>query len=63
MTVDDQDRLAVFGGQNESGDLDCVELFNAKTLQWELSDMKLNGKRAEFGFLSVKHEDICKLQF
>ena len=63
LTVDDQDRLAVFGGQNESGDLDSVEILDAKTLQWELSDMKLNGKRAEFGFLSVKHEDICKLQF
>ena len=61
LTVDDQDRLAVFGGKNESGDLDSVELLDPKTLQWEISDMKLNGKRADFGFLSVKYEDICKL--
>ena len=62
ITINDQDRLAVFGGWSKSHNvLDSVEIYNANTQKWELSDIKLSEKRCSFGFLSVKHQDISKL--
>ena len=69
LTVNDEDRLAVFGGKNyqnyhlnyQNGSLDSVETFNYKTQKWEMSDIKMSQKRHGFGFLSVKHDDFSKI--
>ena len=59
LTIDGLDRLAVFGGkENKASELDCVELYNAKSKKWETTDIKLNGPKSKFGFLTVKLNDI-----
>ena len=65
VTINDEDRLAVFGGMNNqcwpNEVLNSVEIYNTKTHKWEMSDMKLNRKNFGFGFLSVKLKDVFKL--
>ena len=66
VTINDEDRLAVFGGMNNQcwpllSVLDSVETYNANTQMWEMSDMKLKRKNFGFGFLSVKLKDVFKL--
>ena len=62
LTVNDEDRVAVFGGRNfQNASLDSVETFNTKTQKWEMSDIKLDQGRYGFGFLSVKHEYLSKI--
>ena len=59
VTIDGEDRLAVFGGQeNKASELDSVELYNAKSEKWETTDIKLNGPKSEFGFLTVKLSNV-----
>ena len=61
LTINGEERLAVFGGScddpmNPLNEIfhDSVELYNAKTEKWELTDMKLNGAKDNFGFLEIK---------
>ena len=65
VTINDEDRLAVFGGVNDQcwpiNVLDSVEIYNANTQKWEMSDIKLKRKNFGFGFLSVKLKDVFKL--
>ena len=65
VTINDEDRLAVFGGMNNQSwppnVLDSVEIYNANTQKWEMSDIKLKRKNFGFGFLSVKLKDVFKL--
>ena len=62
LTVNDEDRLAVFAGRNfQNASLDSVETFNTKTQMWEMSDIKFDQGRFGFGFLSVKHEYLSKI--
>ena len=58
LTINGEDRLAVFGGQNRRNSLDTVELYNAKTEEWETSDIKLSEPKYHFGFLSAKLSNI-----
>ena len=58
LTINGEDRLAVFGGIDGSNWLDTVELYNPKTEQWETSDIKLSEQKYYFGFLSAKLSDI-----
>ena len=58
LTIEGEDRLAVFGGFDGLTRLDTVELYNAKTEKWEPSDIKLNAKKYSFGYLTVKLSDI-----
>ena len=63
LTINDEDRLAVFGGENaHSNSLDSVEIFNTKSQKWEMSDIKLKEGRHGFGFLSVRHEYLSKIK-
>ena len=52
ITINGEDRLAVFGGSDGNDFLDSVELYNAQTQMWECSDIKLNNCKRSFGFLS-----------
>ena len=57
-TINGKDRLAVFGGYDGRNYLDSVELYNTKTEQWEISDLKLSEARSGFSCLTVKFGDI-----
>ena len=58
VTINGEDRLAVFGGNNRKTDLDSVELYNTRTGKWENADIKLKEAKRGFGFLSVKLADL-----
>ena len=55
INVNGEDRLAVFGGSGYGGRRhDSIELYNAKTQKWELTeDFKLNVPRSGFGFVNI----------
>ena len=64
VTINGEDRLAVFGGFNSKGfhgygrtQLDSVELYNTRTGKWDITDIKLTHPKENFGFLSVKLSD------
>ena len=66
ITINDEDKLAVFGGQISLVDLDdyndidfdtnSVECYNSNTNKWEITNIKLKESSSHFGFLSVKQE-------
>ena len=58
VTINGEDRLAVFGGYDGGTTLDSVELYNSETEKWEISDLKLNKARSGFSCLTVKLGDI-----
>ena len=62
ITIDNEDRLAVFGGQDGNGDyLDSVETLNPRTKKWEISDLKLEKAKENFGYISLPNDFISKL--
>ena len=53
VEVNGEQRVAVFGGYYGRNN-NTVELFDAKTQQWEFTDeLKLNIPRMSFGFVSI----------
>ena len=58
VTINGEDRLAVFGGINNKTYLDSVELYNTQTETWENSDIRLNEPKMAFGNLTIKLGDI-----
>ena len=58
VTINEKDRLAVFGGFDGRSLLNSVELYNTETEKWEISDFKLSGAREGSSFLTVKLGDI-----
>ena len=54
LTINGEDRLAVFGGFDWRKRLDNVELYNTQTGKWEMSDIKLKSEKSAFGFLTLK---------
>ena len=58
ITINGEDKLAVFGGSDGTNVLDSVEVYNTQTENWEITDIKLNEPKECFGFLTVKLEDI-----
>ena len=62
VTINDEDRLAVFGGfEDNFRDLRCFELYNTQTQKWEMTqDISLRKGKWGFGYLSVKNEMISK---
>ena len=58
LTIKGEDRLVVFGGSDRIKRLDTVEIYNAKTEKWEISDIKFNEPKDSFGYLTVKLRDI-----
>ena len=54
LTINGEERLAVFGGYDGRNYLDSVELYNSQTEKWETTDIKLNQPKSKFAFLSVK---------
>ena len=62
ITIDNEDRLAVFGGQDENWDyLESVETLNPKTRKWEVSDLKLKQAKGYFGYTSVPNNFLSKI--
>ena len=63
VTINDEHKLAVFGGFDGRTRLDSVELYNTETEKWEITDFKLREPKSHFSFLTVKLGDILsKLQ-
>ena len=58
LTINGEDRLAVFGGFYERTSLDSIETYNHQTERWKTSDIKLSEEKAHFGFLSVKLSNV-----
>ena len=62
ITIDNEDRLAVFGGYDENDDfLDKVETLNPRTRKWEMSDLKLTEAKDDFGYISLPNDFIANL--
>ena len=63
ITINGDERIAVFGGYDGRNELDSVELYNTQTEKWEMADLKLSEAKFIFSFLTVKLGDILsKLQ-
>ena len=58
VTINGDNRLAVFGGYDGKIKLDSIELYNTQSKKWEMADIKLKEPHDCFGFLSVKLSDI-----
>ena len=58
VTINGEDRLAVFGGFDGRTKFDSVELYNSETEKWETSDLKLSEARSSLTYLTVKFGDI-----
>ena len=58
VTINGEERLAVFGGYDGRTRLDSVEIYNTQTGKWETTDIKLKEAKSEFGFLGVKLADV-----
>ena len=54
ITINGEERLAVFGGHDGRTKLDSVELYNTQTEKWETTDFKLSEAKSSFSFLTVK---------
>ena len=62
ITIDNKDRLAVFGGSDENIDNPVtVETLNPITRKWEVSDLKLTEGKNDFGYTSLPNDLISKL--
>ena len=61
ITIDKEDRLAVFGGANGNDWLDSVETLNPTTRKWEVSNMKLKGAKYGSGYTSQPNYFISNL--
>ena len=58
LTINGEERLAVFGGDDGNKKHDSVELYDAQTEKWETTNIKLKEAKTQFGFLSVKLNDV-----
>ena len=58
ITVNGEDRVAVFGGRYGENELDSVELYNSHTEKWEMTGLKLSEAKYGFGFLTIKLGEI-----
>ena len=58
ITINGDERIAVFGGYDGRNELDSVELYNTETEIWETADFKLREARSSFGFLKIQLGDI-----
>ena len=58
ITINGEDKLAVFGGGCDRIWLDSVKLYNNKAEKWETKAIKLKEVKVNFSFLTVKLRDI-----
>ena len=58
VTINGENKLAVFGGYDGRTQLDSVEVYKTKTEKWEMTDLELSEAKYYFGFLTIKLGDI-----
>ena len=58
ITINGEDRLAVFGGHTGRKMLDTVELYNTQTKKWDATNMRLKKPKVNFSFLNIKLSEI-----
>ena len=57
LNIDGQERVVVFGGYNEEGIfLKSVEVYNAQTQKWKLTNIELSELGSSFGFMTIKSQ-------
>ena len=61
VTIDNEDRLIVFGGENYDETHNSIEVYNAKTEKWETAGIKMKKPKTDFGFLTVNLAQIQNL--
>ena len=49
VTINGENKLAVFGGYDGRTQLDSVEVYNTKTEKWEMTDLELSEAKYYFG--------------
>ena len=55
LNIDNQDRVAVFGGFDGTDYLKSVEMYNHQTQTWELTNFELSEGKCAFGFMTIKN--------
>ena len=59
LTLNGEDKVAIFGGFDENNALDSVEIYDQETQMWtKMTDIKLTQAKGFFGFLTIKRDDI-----
>lgn len=62
LNVDNEDRVAVFGGMTDGTFTekihDSVEVYNQQSQKWEITSIKLAQPNWGFGFLTIKGEEM-----
>ena len=58
LTINGEDRLAVFGRSCDKMKLDNIEIYNTKMEKWEIADFKFKFPRNNFSALTVKLSDV-----
>ena len=59
VTINGEDRLAVFGGYHEETlQRDSIEFYDNQNGKWERKSIKMKEARSSFGFLSLKLSDV-----
>ena len=58
VTINGENRVAVFGGHDGKNELDSIEFYDTHTEKWEMTEFKLSEAKYGFGFLTLKLGDI-----
>merc|ERR1712107_150342 len=58
VTINSEERLAVFGGSDGNDEINSVELYDTQTGKGETTNIKLKEAKSGFGFISVKLSDV-----
>ena len=58
VTINGENKLAVYGGYDGKNYLNSVEFYNTKIEKWEKTYLKLSEAKHWFGSLTIKLEDI-----
>ena len=61
VNFDDGEKLAVFGGDGGSFDMNTIETFNKTSGYWELSKIKLEHGRSSFAYISLPSKKVFDL--
>ena len=57
LNIEGHERVVVFGGQSSlSSYLKSVEVYNAQTQKWELTNIELSEAKKNFGFMTIKSQ-------
>ena len=56
LNIEGQESVTVFGGYKSRNYLKSVEVYNAQTQKWELTNIELSEEKYDFGFMTIKNQ-------